>query len=150
MYSGAMRAAYDCVNPAGRGWRWVDAAKARRESACHRCGTPFCAEAIRSWPPLEEGAKGKGKGRGGQGQVQGGGGAGAHVQGGNGGKRAGLKAVGLQGQHPLQGCGGKGGGAGKPTGAAAAPRQVSTSKVAKAEAMLARVLQAVEGDEQHP
>ena len=44
----------------------------------------------------------------------------------------------------------KGGGAGKPTGAAAAPRKPAASKVAQAEDRLARVLQAIDGDAQHP
>ena len=65
MYNGAMRAAYDCVNPHCKGWRWVDDAKRRKVTACSLCGTLFHADAVRSWPPLEASAKGKGRGRGG-------------------------------------------------------------------------------------
>ncbi len=160
MYGTAMRPTYDCVNPVCRAWRWVDAAKRNGEVGCAKCGTAFMAEAIRLWPPLPEGGKGKGKGKGGGGRGQGGAAAGGaagaphQVQGGKGSEGTGEpgrhpKRVGAQGHYPLQGCGGKGGGAGKPTGAATPPQRSGDSPVARAEARLAKLLDAYDGDHTH-
>ena len=162
MYNGAMRAAYDCVNPHCKGWRWVDDAKRRKETACSLCGTLFHADAVRSWPPLEASAKGKGRGRGGGkgGGGEGGKGQGHHqVQGGKGGAGAvaaagagGPRPIGLQAQerYHLQGgvWGGQGEGAGKPKGAAQTPRRQPTSQVALVEDRLAKLV-AIMGDD-HP
>ncbi len=157
--------AYFCVKPLCTGWKWVATAQARKESACRKCGTPFCAEAIKIWPPLPEGGKGKGKGRGdpppgggvpGAGArpnlLQGGKGGGAtnpraaalnHLQGGKGGP--GLKPLGLQ-PNLLQGSrvakGAQKGGS--------ATIRSSTSKAAKEQARLEVLLEMYEGDHAHP
>ncbi len=167
MYNATGGPAYDCVNPRCSGWKWVAAAKDRRETSCRKCGTPFCVEAIRVWPPLPEGGKGKGKGRGvgpkgggGEGggarphHLQGGKGGGApgpaatdqhdHLQSGQGG--SGPKPLGLQAPNHLQG-GHQAKGA--PKGGAKKPA-TEKSEQTKQEERLAGMLVLFAGEEDHP
>ena len=98
---GAMRAAYLCVNPNCKAWRWVDPAKERGEKTCKKCGTSFNVNSIKAYPTFADGGKGKGKGK------NKGGGDAHQLQEGKGG--TGPKSVGLQSRNHLRG-GGKGGG----------------------------------------
>ena len=46
------RAAYVCVNPGCQGYRYIDLAKAKGETKCKWCSTPFSASATRLGPPM--------------------------------------------------------------------------------------------------
>ncbi len=147
--------AYDCVNPLCKrrgAWLWVAAAKDRGVTSCKHCGTPFRADAIRTWPPFPEGGKARGRGRGdvppgagggGQHLLQGGKGSGGavhhHLPGGGGGGKGGggVRPVGLQAQPHYHLQGGQSA-KGAPKGGAKGPARAK-SELAKQEERLAHL-----------
>ncbi len=101
MAAPAKRLAYWCVKPSCTGYRYVDVAKARGETSCKLCSTPFSADMVRVGPPAGArrrpgGAGGDGAGQ--RGRADGGGykPPGGGPRSGGGGAGAGPKPLGLQ------------------------------------------------------